>query len=34
MAMYEWAAENLGAVEAARDVHDGPPAPPRALVAA
>jgi DNA-binding HxlR family transcriptional regulator len=34
MAMYEWAAENLGAVEAARGVHDGPPAPPRALVAA
>ena len=33
MAMYEWAAENLHAVEAARVLREGPPPPPRALSA-
>jgi DNA-binding HxlR family transcriptional regulator len=34
MAMYEWAAENLPALEAARRLHEGDPAPPRPLAAA
>ena len=34
MALYEWAAEQLPEVEAARVVHEGPPEPPRALRAA
>ena len=33
MAMYEWAAENLDSVEAARVLREGPPPPPRALSA-
>jgi DNA-binding HxlR family transcriptional regulator len=31
MAMYEWAAENLNSVEAARVLREGEPPPPRAL---
>ena len=34
MAMYEWAADNLHDVEAARMLHEGAPAPPRHLAAA
>jgi DNA-binding HxlR family transcriptional regulator len=34
MAMYEWSAEHLAAVEAARQLHEGDPEPPRALAAA
>ena len=34
MAMYEWSAEHLADVEAARQLHEGDPAPPRALAAA
>ena len=34
MAMYEWAAEHLHAVDAACLAHDGPLPPPRALAAA
>jgi DNA-binding HxlR family transcriptional regulator len=34
MAMYEWAAEHLPDVDAARLVHEGPLPPPRALAAA
>ena len=33
-AMYEWAAEHLDEVEAARTLHEGPPAPPARLAAA
>jgi DNA-binding HxlR family transcriptional regulator len=34
MAMYEWAAQHLSDVDAARLVHEGPLPPPRALAAA
>jgi DNA-binding HxlR family transcriptional regulator len=34
MAMYEWAAEHLPDVEAARQSHEGDPEPPQALAAA
>jgi DNA-binding HxlR family transcriptional regulator len=34
MAMYEWAAQHLPDVDAARLVHEGPLPPPRALAAA
>ena len=34
MAMYEWAAEHLDDVEAARMAEDGPPPEPRAIAAA
>ncbi len=34
MAMYEWAAEHRADVEAARQLHEGDPEPPRALAAA
>ena len=34
MTMYEWAAEHLADVEAARQLHEGDPEPPRALAAA
>ena len=34
MAMYEWSAEHLADVEAARQLHEGDPEPPRALVTA
>ena len=34
MAMYEWAAEHLDDVEAARMAEDGPPPAPRAIAAA
>jgi DNA-binding HxlR family transcriptional regulator len=34
MAMYEWAAEHLSDLEAARQLHEGDPEPPRALAAA
>jgi len=34
MAMYEWAAEHGDDLEAARMVHEGPPAPPRLLAVA
>jgi DNA-binding HxlR family transcriptional regulator len=34
MTMYEWAAEHLAAVEAARQLHEGDPEPPRLLAAA
>jgi DNA-binding HxlR family transcriptional regulator len=34
MAMYEWAAEHLNDVDAARLVHEGEPSPPRVLAAA
>jgi DNA-binding HxlR family transcriptional regulator len=34
MAMYEWSAEHLVHVEAARQLHEGDPEPPRALAAA
>jgi DNA-binding HxlR family transcriptional regulator len=34
MAMYEWAAQHLRDVDAARLVHEGPLPPPRALAAA
>jgi DNA-binding HxlR family transcriptional regulator len=34
MAMYEWSAEHLAHVEAARQLHEGDPEPPRALAAA
>jgi DNA-binding HxlR family transcriptional regulator len=34
MAMYEWAAENLHSVEAARVLREGEPPPPRTLAAA
>jgi DNA-binding HxlR family transcriptional regulator len=34
MAMYEWAAEHLDDVEAARVLHEGEPAPPTPLAAA
>jgi DNA-binding HxlR family transcriptional regulator len=34
MAMYEWAAEHMPALEAARLVHEGEPEPPRRLAAA
>jgi DNA-binding HxlR family transcriptional regulator len=34
MAMYEWAAEHLVDIEAARQLHEGDPEPPRALAAA
>jgi DNA-binding HxlR family transcriptional regulator len=34
MAMYEWSAEHLGDIEAARRLHEGEPPPPRALAAA
>jgi DNA-binding HxlR family transcriptional regulator len=34
MAMYEWSAEHLADVEAARQLHEGDPEPPRALAAA
>jgi DNA-binding HxlR family transcriptional regulator len=33
MAMYEWAAEHVAAVEAARQLHEGDPTPPRVLAA-
>ena len=34
MAMYEWSAEHLADIEAARQLHEGDPEPPRALAAA
>ena len=34
MAMYEWAAQHLPDVDAARLIHEGPLPPPRALAAA
>jgi DNA-binding HxlR family transcriptional regulator len=34
MAMYEWAAEHMNDIEAARLEHEGEPEPPRALMAA
>jgi DNA-binding HxlR family transcriptional regulator len=34
MAIYEWSAEHLADVEAARQLHEGDPVPPRALAAA
>ena len=34
LAMYEWAAEHLADVEAARQLHEGDPVPPRFLAAA
>jgi DNA-binding HxlR family transcriptional regulator len=34
MAMYEWAAEHLDDLEAARMLHEGAPEPPRLLAAA
>jgi DNA-binding HxlR family transcriptional regulator len=34
MTMYEWAAEHLADVEAARQLHEGAPEPPRLLAAA
>ena len=34
MAMYEWAAQHTEDLEAARMVHEGPPAPPRLLAVA
>ena len=34
MTMYEWAAEHLADVEAARQLHEGDPEPPRLLAAA
>jgi DNA-binding HxlR family transcriptional regulator len=34
MAMYEWSAEHLADVEAARQLNEGDPEPPRALAAA
>jgi DNA-binding HxlR family transcriptional regulator len=34
MALYEWSAEHLTEVEAARQLHEGDPEPPRALAAA
>ncbi|HEX6653942.1 MAG TPA: helix-turn-helix domain-containing protein [Thermoleophilaceae bacterium] len=34
MAMYEWAAEHGDDLEAARLLHEGPPAPPRLLAVA
>jgi DNA-binding HxlR family transcriptional regulator len=34
MAMYEWAAEHSDDLEAARMIHEGPPAPPRLLAVA